>query len=124
MTPVFSLTVLFALLVPANDRAEAVAPFVEEDTNAVVHLDLTRLDVEALSRWAFGEKLPAGGIEKTSEMLAELRDSLRTAGARDFYLVVNLAELDRQPPVGVVPVPEGADAEAIRKVLGAGENRG
>ena len=117
-----SHAVTFALLLaisPAlqdDPRAATVAPFVTEETAAVLHLDLERLDVEALAGRVLGGVLSDREIEGATAGLAGWVTGLREAGATDLYLLIDPAD---QPglPVVVAPLPDGADAKPIARIF-------
>jgi hypothetical protein len=121
-----SLLLLPALLLSGESRPEtraaAVAPFLDEQTIALAHLDLTRIDLAATVKWvAEAGRLKAGQaqyLEETFDLGAVKRvlGELTRAGARDFYLLFSLEDVPQTPFV-VVPVPEGGDAGKIRDQL-------
>ena len=97
-------------------RARAVAPFVDEQTIGVVHVDL--------DRFASGGDQP-GARGKPRRGLALYRSwaaALKGAGARDLFAIFSLADIPELPVI-VVPLGAGADAEAIGKVLCGGKDR-
>ncbi len=115
---------LVATLIPplqADPRAEAIAPFVGDEVAAVLHLDLTELDPNALARQVLEGVLEAREIDAATESVNGWVESLRKAGAKDLYVLVDPLDLPNPPSV-IVPMVEGADAEAIGRVLcGEGE---
>lgn len=103
----------------AEARAHAVAPFVDSQTVGIAHVDLSRIDADALLDWA----IEVGRLEKkeVEEPRREWRGWLADftkAGGKDLYIVVSLADLPIGPPLVVVPLAAGADAQAVRRVLG------
>src|SRR5436309_3359439 len=102
----------------ADARARAVAPFVDEQTVGVAHVDLTRIDAGALlARVAEVAKLGAEEIEGPKRELGVWLAALARAGGKEMYVVLSLADLPAQPPLVVVPLGAGADADAIRREL-------
>jgi hypothetical protein len=101
-------------------RARAVAPFLDEQTVGVVHVDLTGIDVDALAARGYLIEL-AGlepkGIERPKRELRHWLAALIKAGGRDLYVVCSLADLPNQPPFVVAPVPAGADAQVLRREM-------
>ena len=88
----------------------AIAPFVGADVVAVVHLDLTRLDVPSLARRLWADWRCRRGRR-------DHEGCRRWAGAasgraNDLYVLVSPRDLP-DPPIVVVPLVEGADAQAI-----------
>jgi Protein of unknown function (DUF1559) len=103
----------------AEARAKAVAPFLDEQTIAVGHVDLTRVDVSAIAEKAseyakLTEEEVAGPKKKVGDWLA----AWTKAGVRELYVVVSLADIPGLPPLVVVPLEEGADAKSIGEALG------
>jgi hypothetical protein len=107
---------------PASDKADArartIAPFVDGQTVAVAHVDLTRLDADALLDWV----AEVGRVDKKE--LEETRREGRTwladftkAGGKDLYFVLNLNDLPRELIGTILPLADGVDAQAVRRVL-------
>jgi hypothetical protein len=99
----------------AADLAKAVAPFLEEGTFFVAHVDLTRVDPDKLMARAAAV---TGGAAKDFEHMASERDrerlkTLRDAGARDVFLIMAIADLFNKGGAIVLPVPAGADREKL-----------
>src|ERR1700730_13407132 len=103
------VTLAFALPAAAAERAEAraraIAPFLDEQTFAVFHVDLTRVDVAAIMN-----KLPEVAGLKKSDLAKDAQEvrgrltALTDAGARDMYVVFTLADLPTRPPFMVLPL--------------------
>src|SRR6516165_10640115 len=94
----------------ADAAAKAVAPFLDDTTVAVVHLDLTRLDADALHKqFAALAKLKPGELEGLKKLVGEGAKKLTNAGARDAFVVFSLADLQKDPPFVVVPLEKDAD---------------
>ncbi len=94
-------------------RADAIAPFVDEQTVGVVHVDLSRLDFDQLLKQAVelapgSEGLLTPAIEHARPMAKHLVES----GVKDVFLVVSLADLPRAP-FFVFPLAEGADTKSL-----------
>jgi Protein of unknown function (DUF1559) len=90
---------------------QTIAPFVDELTFAVIHVDVPRVKTEELWRrfkQITGVNAPAG--EKS--FLVELPDKFARAGGKDLFLLFNLADGEMQPLV-VAPVGAGADKQAL-----------
>ncbi len=101
----------------ADSQVKAIAPFVQSDVFAVVHVDVARLDVQQFSSRVFGEK--SGGLVGTGKKLAnEWSAGLKAAGAKDLYLVFSVIDMPGSPIV-VVPVNDGAQAEGIARTIHA-----
>lgn len=124
MTWHLSIALLLALsgaaAVPAADpRVQAIAPFVGEEVAAVVHLDLTKLDVVPLVRSLLAGFADAEEMVEAPRAVDRWLASLRLAGAKELFIVVDPADMPG-PPIVVVPLVEGADAKAIGEVLCGG----
>ncbi len=136
-----TLAVLFGVLMATGAAAEparasdpdalakAVAPFIDEQTLAVVHADLTRIDPNA----AFGrlaKLLGPLGPREAAELpgvrgvVCQLAADLLKAGARDAFLVVSLADVPAEPLLIVIPLAPGANERALRGLLYSGRADG
>jgi hypothetical protein len=101
----------------ADAAAKAVAPFLDDRSFAVVHLDLTRLDVPAVADWfAKLARLTNDDVAEPKKFLGGLAQALKKAGAQDVFLVASLAD-ERDPAFSVIPLGPGADDEKIAAVL-------
>ncbi len=98
-------------------RARTIAPLVDNQTLAVVHLDLSRIDVERLATKAkeIG-KLEAEELDRYRKPLEEWLTAFRRAGGKDLYAVLSLSGLPTSPLV-FVPLEAKADAQAVAKLL-------
>jgi len=114
-------------------RAKVIAPFIEEETVAVIHVDFSRIDVDAVAeqlvKWvpgAFGDGWDPRFQKATLAVISE-------AGIREMYLVVTLAGALRAEEnllFAVVPLPadvnryvpahELRQAEVLREKMDAG----
>ncbi|HJT78628.1 MAG TPA: DUF1559 domain-containing protein, partial [Gemmataceae bacterium] len=103
----------------AEARARTVAPFLDAQTVGVAHVDLTRVDADALFGWvAEVGRLRANDVEGPRQELRARVAGLTRAGARELYVVVSLADLPNEPPLVVVPLTAGTDAKALTRELG------
>ena len=125
---------------PKSDFA-AVAALADEQTMAVVEVDLEALNVEGAAKW-LGDA--AGKSGQPQQAVAEARQQLdqsfkavsrvvadlRAGKARRLYWLFSLTDPTVHrgggPGLIVVPVPQGADAAAVANVLsgGRGNNDG
>jgi hypothetical protein len=126
-----SALALFLLLAlsggaPAEDRkldaaalGKALAPFLEDGTFFVAHVDLTRVDLDKLkARVAAVTGAPAEGFEPmVSEDDRKRLKGLREAGARDLFVTLAIADRFSNGVAIIVPLEEGSDASAISKAL-------
>jgi hypothetical protein len=98
-------------------RAKTIAPFIDEQTFALVYVDFSRL------RTSFVDLL-AGVIPDLDEseatrlkgLLLSMRGAFMQAGGKDLYVVMSMSDLPLNRPLFVVPLSAGADEEALAKV--------
>ena len=111
----------------AAARAKAVAPFVEEETALVAHIDLTRVDPPS---WL---DLVARSIRRAPGELASAKRRQRRnwqtaiqAGVKEIYMVVTLGNrrLGCRSMFAVVPMPPGADVSIDPSGSGDSGRRG
>jgi len=119
-----SLLVTLALALPsaaadnAGSRAKAIAPFLDERTFAVFHVDLTRVDMAAvMDKVRAVARLKKTNLAKDEEEVRGRLTGLIKAGARDMYMVFTLADLPARSPFIVIPLAGDADARAIGKTF-------
>lgn len=100
-------------------RARVIAPFVDEQTVAVIRVDMTRVSLDALYE-ELGRLFPEGKEDFAAErpragkMLAQFTE----AGGKDVYFVVTTALVPHGPPgFLVVPIHPGVDEKALRAAL-------
>jgi Protein of unknown function (DUF1559) len=120
------LPLLLSLAAPvhAADRkfdpvaaAKVIAPFLDDRTVAVVHVDLTRLDVDAIAkRLADLANIKVEEIEE-KKAVSDTLQALLKAGAKDLFVVVSVSDLPTDMPFLVLPVEKDADAKAILELL-------
>jgi Protein of unknown function (DUF1559) len=98
-------------------RAKAIAPFVDSDVFAVIQVEIKKLDVPRLSARMLGGE-PHGMLADGQRVLSEWSERLKAAGARELYLVFSVIDMPG-PPLLVVPLRQGADAEGIARTIHA-----
>ncbi len=123
------LTCLFALSTHGSPdqlegaaHAKRLAPFVDDQVIAVVHVDFRQIDAKAL--WTL-----VGNLTKMTD--ADLQEqeprkwlsALQNAGANEIYFVLGLPDFDRGPSI-IVPLDKGADADAISRLFKAEKDGG
>jgi hypothetical protein len=109
--------------------AAAIAPFIDEQTIVVGHVDLDRVDLDAVMNTLTKLVAPLstaqkGQLQQVLQIPKMIVGALRKAGARDIFLVVSLADIPDEPVLIVVPLPRGADERAVRGVLYSGRPDG
>jgi len=98
-------------------RAKAIAPYIGEQTIAVVHMDLSALEVGDLVD-KFVQLVPDADID--GEMRANLKkahSAFTSAGFSDFYVVVSLADIPASPPFIIVPKGDETKVAELQKLL-------
>ncbi len=101
----------------AEACAKAVAPFLDDSTFAVLHVDLKAVDVNALAaRYSDLAKSGAGELPGLKEEAAALKKAT-DAGACDLFIVFSLADVPERPPFAVLPLEKDGDAKTVISVL-------
>ena len=126
--PILAMT-LFAVAAPVRAETsnntettvKAVAPFIEAETVAVVHIDMVRLNssldaaLDLLGRFFS----PMDFEEVRKEIGPNVNEFIRLGG-KNVYLIISLSPQEILPRLtGVVPLPPGTDEKAALKSLGA-----
>ena len=96
--------------------SQTIAPYVDDQTMLVVRADVKRLDVETLIKRAeqvIGSNI--GNAEGRAKF-DTARNKFIEAGGREVFVVVNLADGPNEFLV-VIPVPAGADKQALMEIL-------
>jgi hypothetical protein len=102
----------------AEALAKTVAPFLDDQTFAVGHVDLSRIDFDkALAFVKELGKFEDKDIEEPATQAKEWLSAFRKAGGKDVFIVVSMADLPSNGPFFVVPLAEKADSEALAKLL-------
>ena len=100
-----------------DTRSAAVAPFVDDQTFAVIHIDVTRVDETKLKELL---KAVSGGYDEQGEhaaaLLSWIPDFVK-AGGKEIYLISGLADLAQRPYFAIVPLANGADAARLFEIL-------
>src|SRR5205823_1789413 len=109
-----ALLLVLVLCVPAaaaaedTDPGKVVVPFLDEQTFAVVRVDLSRLDVDGFFRWlARVQRGDPREVAGPSQELHRLTDALGKASIRNVYVVLSLADMREPPPLVVLPIGKG-----------------
>ncbi|MGD1277735.1 MAG: hypothetical protein ABR964_10995 [Tepidisphaeraceae bacterium] len=123
-------TVTAGFLTGAVRAAESpVTPFLNAQTNAVIYVDASAIDVDAISAWQ--QKLMATAAanqpdqqrqsQRAEQALNKAKQwigDFKQAGGKDLYAVAQLNGLFMgQPGEIVVPLGPGANADALAKVF-------
>jgi hypothetical protein len=103
----------------ADARARTIAPFLDGQTIGIAHVDLTRVDADALlNQAAEAGKLEAPDLAETRRELGGWLTDLTRAGGKELYVVCSMADLPIATPFVVVPLAAGADGKAVARELG------
>src|SRR6185295_1343389 len=89
----------------AQARAKAVEQFVGNQFAVVAHVDITRVDLDALTSQLIDPLIKATGMEPTSEADRNrahgLVDGLLKAGGKEAYVIATGRDIGSQPPLVV-----------------------
>ena len=100
--------------------AKAVAPYLDEQTFAVLHVDLTAIDVDALAAKAAAMlKKDVAALPVPRKQLAATVQALTDAGARDVYVVFSLADMPERSPFLVLPLPKDVTSLRVEAIMSA-----
>ncbi|HET6880840.1 MAG TPA: DUF1559 domain-containing protein [Pirellulales bacterium] len=100
--------------VSAADMARTIAPFVDDDTIAIAHVDLARIDAEKLFA-AVAPFVPAGHpLLRMHQPVRQRAQTFLEAGGRDLFVVLSMANLPEPGPFVLVPLDKHADEAALR----------
>jgi hypothetical protein len=125
-----SLTVGTVVGAQSAARADSpVAPFVDSQTNGVIYIDTSNVDMDQIDAWQQkalasanlsdgaqkdrAEKQAQTQIAQTKKWIADFR----AAGGKDMYLVISLAGLMTGAPGGVIVPLNGANPDGLAKVF-------
>ena len=102
----------------AARQAQIVAPFIDSQTIAVGHLDLTRVQVGPLVAELL-DLLSAINLRsrQTSETLQHVQATLLQAGLENLYVIASFADLPAHPPFCIVPTDREVSVDKILKEL-------
>jgi hypothetical protein len=102
-------------------RVKAIAPYLDEQTLGVAHVDLTRVDTATLTSWvARIGQFPTQSADAFKNAVEEWVKAFRKAGGKDVYAFFSLADLPQNPPFLIVPLEGQADGEALSKLFQKG----
>src|SRR5205085_2985449 len=102
----------------ARELAREIAPYLDEQLLAVLHVDLSKLDPEAVGKALRKAGVAEADAEQAATGLKMILAGLRGAGLKRGFAVFSLAEVPEQPPLIVLPIEQGRDADALGKLLG------
>jgi hypothetical protein len=98
--------------------AKTIAPFVDERTVAIAHVDVSQFDLGPTFDY-MGKVAPDMNevLGKAQASAQSVLDQFRKAGGREMFVVVSLADVPESSPFVVVPLPDGADESALASIL-------
>jgi hypothetical protein len=108
--------------VPATAAATILAPLVDEQTFAIIHVDVSRVPAAPVLGLA-AQVLPHAKkeIARTEEQIVAQREAFLRGGGRDIYLLVGLADFKLSdaslPLFAAVPLSAGTDAKLLAESL-------
>jgi hypothetical protein len=129
MHRLIALPLLLLLVAPAGadtktdaaDRVKDVAPFLDQQTVAVAHVSLKRVDLDALvDRLAQAARLDKEDAAKMKKEAGMLVTALKDAGVTELYGIVTLADGNREPFFVVIPLRGNVDEKAVEQAFGRG----
>lgn len=113
------LTVAAALILSLSARAgdgdksfQAIAPFLDEATFAVVRVDLAKIDVDAIGDRLVELGLPADQLAEAKKMAGMVHKALRDAGSDQAYAIWSMADRFGEPFLAA-PVKNEQAARAL-----------
>ncbi|MBV9126190.1 MAG: hypothetical protein JO112_22810, partial [Planctomycetes bacterium] len=102
----------------AEARAKILAPFLDDETFAVVHLEVNPRNVDALvSRLTAIFKVNSAVLVPGKQLLNQWIADFNKAGGKDIYFLFNLEDVPLNPPFALVPLSADADAQALAGLL-------
>ncbi|HEY1922676.1 MAG TPA: hypothetical protein VGG44_07900 [Tepidisphaeraceae bacterium] len=133
--PVLSLTIALLLGAQSPARADSpVAPFVDSQTNGVIYIDTSNVDMDQIDAWqqkALASANTADAVQKArterqaQKQIASTKKwiaDFRAAGGKDLYVVVSLAGIMTGAPGGVIVPLNGANPDGLAKIFNPNGN--
>jgi hypothetical protein len=116
-----------------NPAAKQLASFADDQTIGIVHLDVDRLDVDALQKklQELSAQLAPEEQQQATLMLSlgmpvikSGQEAFKKAGGHHVYFVFTMSDTLGSPGFAFVPLEAGADAKAIGNLLFSGRPDG
>ena len=102
----------------ATLRAKTIAPFIDELTVAVARVDISQLKLDPIFDEACSLVPDRAQEILTAQMTANMiREMFVSAGGKDVYAVVSLADVPREPLLVVVPLYEKTNEAMVKSML-------
>jgi hypothetical protein len=104
----------------AARRAQLLAPLLDNDTFAVVRVDVEKIDIPAA--YALAEQVPDlltvnSYLPPNAEAAVGMAKAFRAAGGKDSYILLGVSDFNEFFPSAIVPLAPGADSDALAKVV-------
>ncbi len=106
---------------------DVISPFVDSQTNGVIYVDFSAIDMDQLDAWheKMVTTIPDDGqraqqVKDMKESLGKMRKwagDFKAAGGKDLYVVISLSGIMSGSPGGVVVPLNGSDGTALAKVF-------
>jgi hypothetical protein len=106
---------------------DVISPFIDSQTNAVIHVDFSNLDMDQLSAWQSkaissisDPAARAKAQQQADQSFASSKkwvSDFRNAGGKDLYIVISLAGMMQGTSGGIIIPINGADPGALQKVF-------
>jgi hypothetical protein len=107
----------------SSDRLAPVAHLLDAQTLAVARVDLAKVDVAELVKFAVSLAPMEVPNEEQKAAALKMRGFLvllREYGAQDFYVVLSLADVPENPPAFVLTLKPGANVDLLESHLKSG----
>jgi prepilin-type processing-associated H-X9-DG protein len=75
--------------VATEGRTKTIAPYVDDQTYLVVHIDVTRVDLDVVAKYL--EALGVENLNQAKDMAAAVKTKFLKSGGKDFYVLMNWA---------------------------------
>jgi hypothetical protein len=120
-----STSVVFAAEFNAQEIADTIGPYVDQETVIVAHIDLARVDVPAsvqmISRFltpTYVDPNDAKQQTRAAETFGNsFRDQLKEAGATRLFVTASIGDITRQRYNVIIPVDEDGDHRKVGSLL-------
>lgn len=101
-----------------EDRAKAIAPYLDRQTIAVGYVDVRRVEPKSLVDLHV-RLVPEAAVEREQRLAAlnSAVSTLRQCDFPEFYVVFSLADIPGAPPFVIFPARQGSNAEGLIKAI-------
>jgi prepilin-type processing-associated H-X9-DG protein len=104
-----------------GDKIKIIAPYVDDQTFLVAHVDVSRVDVEVVAKYL--EALGAEDVNQAKDIAALAKSKFLKAGGKDLYVLMNWARPMHEFLV-VVPIGKEGGRQLVRaaETMGAAKD--